>query len=338
MEEKRNKIVYVGFAFAHHKYTHAGYHQIKKYLQYDICIDGQWEYDFVYNKIELFPVLLRKLFRKIWKWRLVVTELICIILALVGKNLVFHVIYPENIIKYLPHIKGRNNKVVCTIHQPIAFFQSDERWQNTLKKVDKIILVSDKEIESWRIYLPNVTIKYIPHGIDSDFYRYEAKERRSQVLMVGNWLRNFKFANQVFCELKKRKKNVDIVVVTNEENFCHFTTSVKLMTNISDEELLLLYNTSALLFLPVYAFTANNALLEAASCGLPILIATDDKCRSSYLSENMITYESFDINNVIQKIIYKLENVDDKELFSMWVSKHYNWAYIAQVTNEYLIS
>lgn len=338
MAEKRNKTVYVGFAFAHHKNTHAGYHQIKKYLQYDICIDGQWEYDFVYNKIELYPVLLRKLFRKIWKWRLVVTELICVILALVGRDMVFHVIYPENIIKHLPHIKGRNNKVVCTIHQPIAFFQSDERWKKILERVDKIILVSNKEIDLWKEYLPSVKLEYIPHGIDTDFYKSTNLNRIPQVLMVGNWLRNFQFANQVFYELKKRKNDVDIVVVTNPENFHYFTSSVKLMTNISDNELLLLYNTSALLFMPMYAFTANNALLEAASCGLAILIATDDKKNSSYFAENMVAYESFDIDNVVKQIMCRIEKVDDNSLISNWVKEHYDWSYIAQVTNEYLIS
>ena len=37
----KRRLVYVGFAFPHHKGSHAGYHQVKDYLQYDMEIDCQ---------------------------------------------------------------------------------------------------------------------------------------------------------------------------------------------------------------------------------------------------------------------------------------------------------
>lgn len=36
-----NKLVYVGFGFRHHLGGHAGYHQIKTYLDYDYYVDAQ---------------------------------------------------------------------------------------------------------------------------------------------------------------------------------------------------------------------------------------------------------------------------------------------------------
>lgn len=43
---------------------------------------------------------------------------------------------------------------------------------------------------------------------------------------------------------------------------------------ISNEQLLYLYNNSRLLFLPLKDSTANNSLLEALACGVPV-VATD---------------------------------------------------------------
>ena len=39
------KLVYIGFAFSHHKGTHAGYHQIREYLNYDYVVDCQAYFD-----------------------------------------------------------------------------------------------------------------------------------------------------------------------------------------------------------------------------------------------------------------------------------------------------
>ena len=59
------KLVYVGFAPLHHKNTHAGYHQIQKYLKYDYNIICQNEYEFCDKKSNniLFN-LIRLIYKK----------------------------------------------------------------------------------------------------------------------------------------------------------------------------------------------------------------------------------------------------------------------------------
>ena len=58
------KVVYIGFAFSHHKGTHAGYHHLKEYLEYDYMIDCQREIDFLHsNSRRLLDRILRKLYR-----------------------------------------------------------------------------------------------------------------------------------------------------------------------------------------------------------------------------------------------------------------------------------
>jgi glycosyltransferase involved in cell wall biosynthesis len=59
--------------------------------------------------------------------------------------------------------------------------------------------------------------------------------------------------------------------------------------NISDESLLGLYRSADLLLLPLIESTANNAMLEATSCGLPI-VTTDVGGVRDYTSSNFCDY------------------------------------------------
>lgn len=58
------KLVYVGFAFSHHKGTHAGYHQIREYLNYDYVVDCQPYFDKSQRDQSKFSSF-RRLYRKV---------------------------------------------------------------------------------------------------------------------------------------------------------------------------------------------------------------------------------------------------------------------------------
>lgn len=68
--------------------------------------------------------------------------------------------------------------------------------------------------------------------------------------MVGNWLRNFDFANQVFNDLLEQDDFLQVYVVTNEVNFSYFQKHDRLFleTNITDWKLRDLYRRSYLVF------------------------------------------------------------------------------------------
>lgn len=334
------KLIYVGFAFEHHKNTHAGYHQIKKFLPYDIIIDGQAEYNFVFKTIYKFPHFIVRRYRRYFGWRLWFTELRCIIRAVLFKNQIFHIIYGENILKNLGRFKGKNNKIICTYHQPYSIFKENKSWMQSIKKVDKIILVSNKDLKYFNEITNNIPVKFIPHGVNTEFFRPANVKREKSVLMVGNWLRDFSFANKVFSDLIKKDSEIIIHIVTNEENFKYFSLSPRILlkNNISNENLRILYQKSGLVFFPLVEFTANNAILEAASCNVDILIATNNK-NMSYFNENYIHYLNLEVKQVVDFIIKKLNKFPDysnKINNREFVVNNYSWNKVAQITQSYL--
>ena len=133
---------------------------------------------------------------------------------------------------------------------------------------------SDME-EYFKEKFPEVKeVKHIAHGVEVNYF-IPKRNNVDQILMIGNWLRNFEFASKVF-KAFEFDKNIEIKVLTSEANFNFFNSNnnVVLLNGISDLELLNLYQNSKVVFVPVKQFTANNAILEACSCGCQVIVAT----------------------------------------------------------------
>ena len=116
------KIVYVGFAFQHHKDTHAGYHQIKEYLNYDYVIDCQGSFDKAsrpYESLSLLSKLKRRIIRRVLGFNNIPWFIIKVIYL--SKNLVLHYLFGGNIdFPSSRHFVTQWNKIVCTIPQPLS--------------------------------------------------------------------------------------------------------------------------------------------------------------------------------------------------------------------------
>lgn len=334
---KNKKLLYVGFAFEIHLRTHAGYHQIKDYLNYDKIIDGQSDYNFVFNTIEKLPKFIIHYYRKFFGYRLWFTELRCILRAIFYRNQVFHIIYGENIFKHLGKFKGKSNKVICTYHLPVSLFKENYGWVKSIKYLDKIILVSSNNLDYYYDLDKNIPVKFIPHGVNTEFYipGHELKEKI--LLMVGDHLRDFSFANIIFAHLLKEDKDIRIVVVTSKENFIYFDADSRLtlLFKIPDEQLRNLYQKAALLFLPLVEFTASNAILEASACDTKILIATDSK-NTSYFDSNYISFIKLDPNLVIDYILNYLSRLNGPNNSREYVLNNYSWGKIGKITKSYL--
>jgi glycosyltransferase involved in cell wall biosynthesis len=65
--------------------------------------------------------------------------------------------------------------------------------------------------------------------------------------------------------------------------------NVTVMSGVGDEELRELYQTSTALLMPLLDATANNALLEAMACGLPV-VTTDLAGTRDYLDDSCASF------------------------------------------------
>lgn len=313
----------------HHKGNHAGYHHVKEYVNYDYVIDTQKYFEYS-QSLSVFKKILSRFLRVYYFMQ-------CSLLALLKGNMTFHFIYGENNFEPFPFMHFRGCKVVVTFHQPFSWFKGKANWLDRLKKIDEIILVGNSEVQLFRDVTQKDNVHFIPHGICTDFYSPQNATKKDMVLMVGTWLRNFNFASKVFTKLEKISPYTEVVVVTNPMNKHYFETNknVKVLSGITDHELCDLYRKTSCLFLPLLRFTANNALLEAASVGCNILIATDF-ADNSYMPVEYLSICPVNENAVISKMIDIMQmNVNVK--ISGYVKEKYSWPVVAKELEQFLL-
>lgn len=333
----RKQIVYVGFSFNHHgKYS--GYNHIRDYLKYDRVIDCQKAFDRI-CRIRRSNSLISKLYNRLFGARLWLTEFKLILISFLNPNkYIFHIIYGENVYKYLGYFK-RGNEVVLTLHQPTEYFKKVEMSKFcSLRLIDKLIVMSQEMEDYFISRFPEKPIKYIPHGVDTNYFK-PLGEKQNQIIMIGNWLRDFNFASLLFTALLNKFPDIKIVVLTNQANHSHFDKAkIKLLSNISDAELLTLYQQSKVLFLPLNRFTANNALLEGASCGCYLIIASDNPT-TNYFNDDIMKIYPKDIDVILEKISIQL-NAPQSIINGLRqkVVEEYSWETTSRKTMDFLNS
>jgi len=341
IEDKKEyiKLVYIGFSFKHHG-LHSGYDCIKDGLGYTKIIDCQKSYD-ILQRISGSKDFFSRQYVKFLGFRLWWIEFKYIPLAIFSRNTIFHFIYAENTYRYFGYFLNKTNRLVCTYHQTIDFYINNPKYLIGIKKIDKIIVMRRDLVASFKALSGNPNVYYIPHGVDADYFKPAIKEKKNlNILMVGDWLRDFGVANEVFKLILVERNDIKINVVCNPSHFKYFDKNIRLnlMSGIKDEELLVLYQQAHLLFLPLKGFTANNSILEGGVCGCKILIATNQQTDSLYLGTEYVEILPLNIDRIIEKIISILDDVQKYNWNNQvkYISSNYSWRKIKQQTYELL--
>jgi glycosyltransferase involved in cell wall biosynthesis len=222
-------------------------------------------------------------------------------------------LYPENTLAYLDFEIPSSVTVIATFHQPLNYFENlifdcDKNINKikNFKRCDKAIILEKNSVNNFSKLLEIPQVKFIPHGINLNIFQPNPKLLRKSrsILFLGNWLRDFEFAARVFQELVNKNHDIEINIIVNKRNANHFykINNVNIYTNLSDEQLIKLLQTQPLLFLPLLSATANNAILEAAASGLPIM-TTKHFSTFDYFSKDSIFVFSLDNHNHSEFIV-----------------------------------
>lgn len=184
-------------------------------------------------------------------------------------------------------------------------------------------------------------VYYVPHGVNCDFFNLDPTVAREEtVLMVGNWLRNFNLAQRVSKTLNNVRPSIKISYVGSPSNYKYFEgMNVNCFTGLTDYELRNLYQSSRVVFFPLLQYTANNALLEAASCGCSIVIATEsNNIDDSYFAKEMVRYFNGVTDDLVVLIIKELSMESDETQRSLnaYVRQNYHWEIVANKVDRIL--
>lgn len=233
--------------------------------------------------------------------------------CLLGSTDVLHYLDGEHTARYLPLLKTCSfpkTKLVASFHQPPDLLGSLVN-RKAAAKLDAVTLVSPDQMSFFADILPKSRIRVISHGIDSDFFKPAKRsvgDRKFKCLTVGHWLRDFKTMRRV-CLALLSKREIEFHVVMSKRSGPRSTgledlsNVVLYRDHVSDDDLLKLYQSSDLLFMPLIASTANNALLEAIACGLPVITSRLSSVLAYLPGEEAVLVRNNDPGKFIEAIV-----------------------------------
>lgn len=233
-----------------------------------------------------------------------------------GECDVVHYFDPEHSAQYLPTLLARTGRtqtrIVGTFHQPPEELPGLVR-RDVVGRLDHAVLVSPEQGRFFEGLLPPDRVSIIPHGIDVDFFRPGEPSQPSpdrdalECLCVGHYLRDFAVLGAVARRLEGDPR-LRFRVISAQPTGLEHLANVSVESGLDDSALLAAYQRADLLFLPLRACTANNALLEGAACGLPVVSSDHASTRFYLPGEEAVLIRDNDADGFTQAILDLCEN------------------------------
>ena len=238
-------------------------------------------------------LLLRKSLRpliKSWKkyshmydYQLLKTELKLIYHIILLNFQLLHITFLERNYGILQKFKPNYQlKLISTAHQPPSWWDQIGRNPELVNTLNSLITMSRKQSEFFEQFIPG-KVKFIPHAVDTEFFKpvYGSRNLSNpSCVFCGTWLRDFNSLEMIIEKVLSKNKSIrfDLIIPNTENNKEneHILriarhNEVTFHSGLNNDELLKLYQQASMLILPILDATANNALLESISCGLPVV-------------------------------------------------------------------
>lgn len=179
---------------------------------------------------------------------------------------------------------GLKRRIFLCLHQPPSWFRLHWRDLAALEGVGGLVCLGEGQGNFFREKVPNTPVIRLRHGVNLDFFSpapAEGRDGATRLLVVGRWLRDFPTLAEALPRLWAIHPDLTVDCVIPREGR-HDVALLRLARDprvrwhagISPEALRDLYRRATLLFLPLIDAVANNAVVEALACGLPV-VASD---------------------------------------------------------------
>ena len=199
--------------------------------------------------------------------------------AIVGRVDIVHALYgDEQVDLLLRRIGLLRAPLVLSFHYPLERIRHVFRNvpKETLARIGGVTTVGLHDIAGLKEWLGPDKVIYAPLGVDTEIFKpIEIREPRetTRFLFVGLHMRDFEVAHTTIdrCMLAGFDAEFDVVLPADKQLFFTGCTNVRRHSNISEANLLQLYQQADALFLPLTDATSSQAVLESLSCGTPVI-------------------------------------------------------------------
>ena len=276
----------VGSRYSHHS-TFSGYDGFRRYVGKTIETPLRFRYlDRAYRLDHAISALLRK---PHYSATMFLTELRAALHMLVHRGAVYHLIYGDTDLRLLA-LFGRLTRVpvVATFHEPPFGLEWMKVDRSVTDGLAAVILVSHAQRSHFEGLVSPERLFVVPHGIDTEFFQPPAEPSPDPVcITVGSKYRDFDALSEAITIVREVYPNVRFLAIGTDVNTRTplGDKRVTYMPSVDDAQLLAAYHSARLAVLPFKLATANNALLEAMACGLP-LVTTDVGGVREYVGED----------------------------------------------------
>ncbi|MGH7897424.1 MAG: glycosyltransferase family 4 protein [Candidatus Binatia bacterium] len=302
------RIVFIKHRYATHA-EHSGYDRIAEKIPGEI-IDAGWMRrltgpvpDRVFSWVKKASGLER------YTRQRALLELSAAIPYLLSRRRVFHFLYGDYGYRYLGQLPNpHGHRIVASFHLPASVLAQTIRAPEYLSRLDRVIILGESQRSFFRRYLDDSRISRIPYFVDTDFFTPGDDQRRDKhCLFVGYYLRDLELFRRAVRMLADRDPGVRFTVVARREHAGEFASlpHTEFLTGISDVELRSLYRTATILLLPLIDAVANNSILEALACGLPV-VTTEVGSVRDYLDDETGAVAPADDPAALAETAYRL--------------------------------
>lgn len=265
---------------------------------------------------EVASWVLTKISGRTYSWPIMRIEMAAARHMFRRRGAVYHVIYGETDFWFLGRVaRWTGNHLVVSFHDGEKVLRGHGIDRHLMKQVDAVMILGETQRPFFETLMSSDKIHVIPHGVDPEYFRPdESVAKRRMVITVGGHTRDY----ETFARAIALVWDVDPAVrfVAVSPNIGHLgepfeMDGVEFYSGISDDELLRLYQSSAVAAFSFEWAIANNAVLEAMACGLPI-VATDIGGVHEYVPNGAGTLFPSGESASMAKAI--LEFLDDEDL------------------------
>jgi glycosyltransferase involved in cell wall biosynthesis len=226
---------------------------------------------------------------------------------------VVHFLNGERDIRHLAFFKRSfpHTKFCATFHKPPEILKQTIPNPAALQKLDAAIALGANQMDFLKDWLQLENVAYIPHGVDTQFFKPEPSIKKSnRLLFVGQHLRDFETFNKTVPKLAAQIYNLHINVVVHPAytNKIKPHAAINILTEVHDQLLRKLYQEATLLYLPMLDSTACNSLLEAMACGLPIITSEVGGNRAYLRDTGNVLIENGNVESFIKETVVILQD------------------------------